>query len=366
VALVVDVGEEGRVTLFGFELLRPEALAWLALVVPLAVAGAYALARRARDRERLAGLRGAERMFPGLSRNRARARLALACVAVLALGFAAAGPVRGYTLKPVERRGLDLVVCLDTSRSMLVRDVKPDRLTRAKREIGSLFGSLAGDRAALLAFSGEPREVAPLTHDAATLAQLLSFVGTDDNTLGGTDLGGALERALAYFEPAANASQAIVLVTDGEDLSGHGLEVAKRAAERGVRVFVLGMGTEQGGKIPIVRDDGTETFLRDREGKEVVSAMDVRSLTALAEATGGAFLASTQSPTPLAELYEKRVKTLESRVYENGEERVPHDRFQWFLALALACMCGEFALRERRGAGRTERGSRAQQTGVAA
>ncbi|MCK6447287.1 MAG: VWA domain-containing protein [Planctomycetes bacterium] len=341
-------------SLLGFELLRPEALVWTAAAFVLALAGVFALSRRARDRKRLAGARGIGRMFPLASPNRERLRVVLAVLAAASLGFAAAGPVRGFTLRPVERRGLDLVVCLDTSRSMLVRDVKPDRLTRAKREISALFRELAGDRAALVAFSGEPREVAPLTRDTATLEKLLGFVDIEDNTLGGTDLGLAIERALGFFEDGSSASQAIVLVTDGEDLSGKGRDAAQKAAERGVRVFVLGMGTEAGGKIPIQRDDGTESFLRDREGKEVVSAMDVASLTALAEATGGTFLASTQSPTPLSELYEKRIRALEARVYESGEERVPHDRFQWFLALALACMCAEFALRERRGAPRKE------------
>lgn len=335
-------------TLAGFELLRPAALAWTAGALALLAFGLFGLARRARDRRRLAGPKGIGRMFPRASAQVEHLRVALAVAAAACLAVAATGPVRGFTLRPVERRGLDLVVCLDTSRSMLVRDVKPDRLTRAKREIAALFEELVGDRAALVAFSGEPREVAPLTHDTATLVKLLGFVSVDDNTLGGTDLGLALERALAFFEPGASASQAIVLVTDGEDLSGRGREVAKQAAERGVRVFVLGMGTEQGGKIPIARADGSEGFLRDREGKEVVSAMDVASLSALAQATGGAFLASTQSPTPLSELYQKRVRGLESRVFQSGEERVPHDRFQWFVALALACMCAEFALRERR------------------
>ncbi|MCE9595926.1 MAG: VWA domain-containing protein [Planctomycetes bacterium] len=342
-------------TLVGFELLRPNALAWLVAAAAVAIVGVYGLARRARDRRRLAVPKRLERMFPKSSANRERARVALAAAALGCLAVAATGPVRGYTLRPVERRGLDLVVCLDTSRSMLVRDVKPDRLTRAKREIAALFGELQGDRAALVAFSGEAREVAPLTHDAATLEKLLAFVDTEDNTLGGTDLGAALERALLFFDQASSAYQAIVLVTDGEDLEGKGREQAKRAADHGVRVFVLGMGTEEGGKIPLAREDGTEGFLRDGEGKEVVSAMDVASLTAVAEATGGTFLASTQSPTPLSDLYHKRIKQLEGRVYESGEERVPHDRFQWFLALALGCMLAEFGLRERRfGAARAE------------
>jgi len=334
----------GAVHFLGFDVLAPQRIVWaLAAVVVLGL-GAWSLARTRANRERLVAERLVPRVFPGWSSGRARARVLLGALAALFAALAAVGPVRGYTLRDVERRGIDLVICLDTSRSMLVQDVKPDRLTRAKREITGLLDRLKGDRASLLAFAGDVREVAPLTHDQQTLKSFLDTLSPDDNLRGGTDIGAALEKALAMFDGRSGAHEAIVLVTDGEDLQGDGLEVARKASERGIRVYVLGMGTSGGGKIP----EGTAGFVRGTDQKEVVSRMDPASLARIADAAGGDFATIEMSPIPLEELYEKRIAKLEGRELEGGQERIPHDRYQWPLVLAAACMLLEFGLRERR------------------
>ena len=331
----------------GMDLLRPAMLAWVLAGGLLLAVGLLGLAARRRDRARLVAPRHARRFLPRFSEGRALARVALAAGGVVLLAAALAGPVRGWTLRSVQRRGLDLVVCIDTSRSMLVRDVRPDRLTRAIREVGGLVDRLKGDRVAVIAFSGDARDVAPLTHDRTTLRALLERVSPDDNVVGGTDLGAALQRALALFDGRTGAHEAIVLLTDGEDLSGHGLEMARTAAERGIRIYVVGMGTEQGGKVPLLAGDGTESFLADGEGGEVISALDGSSLEQIAHVSGGEFLAATRSAAPLEELYRMRISRLEGRDLQGGKERVPHDRFQWVLVLAFACMLIESGLRER-------------------
>jgi Ca-activated chloride channel family protein len=332
---------------FGFEFLRPEAIALASLALLLLATGLWGLALRRRARARLVAPRQQRRFFERFSEGRARLRVALACGAVLFTALALAGPVRGWTVREVQRKGLDLVVCIDTSRSMLVRDLRPDRLERARREVAGLLERLRGDRVALLAFAGDVREVAPLTHDRTTLRQLLDTIGPQDNEQGGTDLGAALQRALSLFDGRSGAHEAIVMLTDGEDLEGRGLEVARTAAERGIRVFVVGMGTPEGGKIPVLRPDGREGFLTDNAGREVISALSGETLAELARATGGEYLGTAQSATPLEELYEKRVTRLEGVELSAGEEWVPHDRYQWALVLAALCMLGELGLRER-------------------
>lgn len=332
------------VRFLGFDVLFPERIAWAAGALLVLLVGLWSLRRRRLDRERLVAERLVPRVFPGYSSGRARARVVLGASAALFAALAAVGPVRGYTLRDVERRGIDLVVCLDTSRSMLVQDVKPDRLTRAKRELSGLFDRLKGDRAALIAFAGDVREVAPLTHDRETLKTFLDTLSPADNLRGGTDLGAALEKALAMFDGRTGAHEAIVLVTDGEDLGARGLEVAQQAKERGIRVYVLGMGTSGGGKIP----EGTQGFVRGPDSKEVVSRMDPESLARIATASGGDFATIEMSPIPLEELYEKRIAQLEGRELEGGQERIPHDRYQWPLVVAAVCMLLEYGLRERR------------------
>ena len=330
----------------GIDFLRPAMLAWALAAGVLLAVGLLGLAARRRDRAKLVAARHMQRFLPGFSEGRALARVMIAAGGVVLLALALTGPVRGWTMRNVQRRGLDLVVCIDTSRSMLVRDVRPDRITRAIREVGGLIDRLKGDRIALIAFSGDARDVAPLTHDRTTLRALLERVSPEDNLVGGTDLGAALQRALAMFDGRTGSHEAIVLLTDGEDLSGHGLDVARTAAERGIRIYVVGMGTEQGGKVPLPAGDGTEIFLQD-EGGEVISALAGASLEQIARATGGDFLAATRSAAPLEELYRMRISRLEGRELSGGKEWVPHDRFQWILVLAFACMLVESGLRER-------------------
>jgi Ca-activated chloride channel family protein len=328
----------------GFSWLRPEAAAWLLAAPALLAAGLWSLGARRRAVARLVEARHLARFVPGHSRGRAAARALLSAGGALFLALALLGPVRGYSLREVERKGLDLVVCLDTSRSMLVEDLRPNRLERAKREVLGLLDRLRGDRVALLAFAGDVRTVAPLTHDRTTLGVFLRTLTPEDNLVGGTNLGAALGTALELFDGRTGASEAIVLLTDGEDLEGEGLAVAQTAAERGIRVYVVGMGTVEGGKIA----DGARGFVRDESGAEVVSALDDRTLEAIADATGGAYLSASRSALPLEELYEKRISRLETRALWAGRERIPHDRYQWPLALGLACLLGLASLREGR------------------
>ena len=328
----------------GFSWLRPDDAIWLLAIPFFAIVGAFGVARRRRGLRAFVEDRNLQRFAPGQSRVRPVLRVLLATAAVSFLVLALIGPVRGYSLRDVERKGLDLVVCLDTSNSMLVEDLRPNRLERAKREIRGLLEKLKGDRVAVLAFSGDVRKVAPLTHDRTTLASFVETISPRDNALGGTNIGAALSAALELFDGRSGSHEAIVLLTDGEDLEGEGQKVAEIAAERGIRVYVVGMGTEEGGKI----SDGTAGFIRDQAGQEVVSRLDGSTLERIAETTGGAYLAASRSALPLEEMYDKRMSQLETRALWAGREKIPHDRFQWPLFLALVCMLIESALRDRK------------------
>ncbi|MEM7516745.1 MAG: VWA domain-containing protein, partial [Planctomycetota bacterium] len=242
------------------------------------------------------------------------------------------------------QRGLDIVLAIDTSRSMLVQDLAPSRLARARREVSGLLANLSGDRAALLAFAGDVREVAPLTHDRKTLSAFVNDLNTEENLQGGTNLGAAIDRALELFDGRTGAHEAILLLTDGEDLQGEGIAAAERAKEQGIKLFVVGMGSSQGGKIP----NGRGGFVRDENGQEVISALDYDSLKELSRITGGTMLTTDQSPFPLQELYEKRLSKLDERDLVAGKERIPRDRYQEPLALAALLMMAEMGLRERR------------------
>ncbi len=339
------------VALLGFDWLRLQWAPALLGVLVVALLVLYGLRARRIERERLVAPRHQQRFFRHFSPNRSRLRAWLAVLALLFAVLALLGPVRGYTLREVRRKGLDLALCMDTSRSMLVEDVRPNRLQRAQREVAGLLDRLEGDRAALLAFSGDVREVAPLTHDRNTLKSFVATISPEDNLRGGTDLGAAIARALELFDGRSGAYEVIVILTDGEDLEGKGLEWAQKARERGIRIYLVGMATAAGGKIPL---RGQQGFLRDESGQEVVSTLDGSSLERIAQASDGAYLSIENAPFPLEEIYNKRIARLEGRELEAGKERIPHDRYQWPLVLSAACLLASLGLRERRGTRRTE------------
>ncbi|MBK8976103.1 MAG: VWA domain-containing protein [Planctomycetes bacterium] len=328
--------------------LRP---GWLAAAVALPLAAWLLL--RAGDRRAvrllttLAGHRAAELGDELLARRRRTARIAFAGGLLLALG-AIAEPVWGVRARQVEQRGIDLVVCLDVSRSMLARDVRPDRLRRAHAEIRALAERTRGDRLALVVFAGEARLRVPLTRDVATFADLVEQQDPLAVERGGTDLGAALDVALQAFGTDGGTHRTIVLVTDGEDRDGAALPVAERCAQAGVVVHCVGMGTAIGSKIVVQDAAGNETFLRDRDGNEVVSALDSTSLRRIARATGGAFVDGAAGTASLVRLFEQRIVPLASRpkTLAEGAERAP--RYQWLLAAAMLAWLAELLAVERR------------------
>ncbi|MBL9077145.1 MAG: VWA domain-containing protein [Planctomycetes bacterium] len=244
----------------------------------------------------------------------------------------------------VERRGLDLIVCLDTSRSMLARDLEPSRLQRALQDVRAVLPRLeGGDRIGLVVFAGEARLWIPLTHDVASFAALLDEVDTDTIKVGGTDLAAALRKALATADAAEAKTTAVVLLTDGEDLAGAGRQAAGELADRGIVVHAVGYGSSMGSKITVA-GEGAESFLRDQAGAEVVSRMDPDSLRAVAAATGGEFLRADAMVLPLVELYEKRLAPMQKRSYDAGTETGKRARYQWVLLPLLVLLLFEIAM----------------------
>jgi len=340
---------------------RVEFWPWVLLgILPVALAWLAMGSRRAMLK-RIADPRHLGKLFPGLARKAGPSRdlarwisrrgLWRGVLAGVALALAAAallGPVRGYALVPVATRQIDVVVALDTSRSMMVEDVQPNRLDRAKNEVSALFDVMQGERVGLVAFAGLARNVAPLTKDTETARYFLERLTPDDNRKGGTDIGAALRLALERLDGQNGTNQAIIIVTDGEDLGEAGLDAAQEAAERKVKVHVLGMGTATGGKVP----DGLGGYVVDptAEGgpREVVSKLESESLEAIAKATGGIYLQAKGRVLPLEELYRRAIAPMEGRDLVDGKERVPRDRYQWPLLLALLALMLEGSLRETR------------------
>lgn len=311
---------------------------WLLLVL-------RARARRRALRE-VVGRRATE-LASEASEVRRRARRTAIGLAFLLAILAALGPLLGEARGEPEWRGVDLVVCLDVSRSMWARDLAPDRLGRAQATIRALADAAAGDRLALVVFAGEARLLVPLTRDRATFTALAAAADPTSVRRGGTDLGAALERALEALGGSASEHSAILLLTDGEDLSGRGLRAAEAAARRGVAVHAVGYGTRLGSKI-VLQADGRETYLRDARGREVVSTLEATSLRRIAEAANGAYVEAAEETTPLVSLYEREIRPRAQRALARAGGGTKENHFQWPLAAALALWLFAWAVSDRR------------------
>jgi Ca-activated chloride channel family protein len=245
----------------------------------------------------------------------------------------------------VERRGLDLIVCLDTSRSMLARDLEPSRLQRALQDIRAVLPRLeGGDRTGLVVFAGAARLWVPLTHDLDSFAALLDEVDTDLVKTGGTDLAAALRKAAELADPDQVATTVVVLLTDGEDLAGAGRQAASELKDKGLVVHAIGYGSSLGSKITLAEGGAAEAFLRDRQGAEVVSRMDPESLRAVAAVTGGEFLRAEAMVLPLCELHQKRLLPMQKRAYDAGTQTGKQARYQWVLLPLSLLLLWEIAL----------------------
>jgi Ca-activated chloride channel family protein len=273
---------------------HPAAL-WLLVLLPGAVfvfVTAYL-----KRRQRVSQLGRGEvlaKMMPHVSKNRFVVHAALFILSMTLLVLALARPQMGGRATLQKQPGLDLVVALDFSRSMRARDIYPSRLERAKRELESLLDRLSGDRVGVVAFAGETMTYPPTT-DYAAVKLFWRDLGPDDMPVGGTALGRALRTGLEQLKRLRqrrddDRSQVILLLTDGEDTESEPLEVAEEAAELGVKIFAVGIGSRSGELIPTYDDEGNETgYVRDREGHYVTSRLGEGLLMQIAQKTGGAY-----------------------------------------------------------------------------
>ena len=264
-------------------------------------------------------------------------RVMKALLSLLALGcmiFALAGPRWGSHYQEVTQKGVDIVIALDVSPSMLVEDVKPDRLERAKREISDFLKVVQGDRVGLVAFSGAAYTQCPLTLDYGALMMFLSILHPDHIPIPGTDLGAAIEGAVSAFDPKSETDRVILLITDGEDNEKRGLEAARSAAKKGIKIFVFGMGDPAGGPIPAAQGQGG--FIKDDNGELILSKLDEAGLQEIAAVTGGDYVRSLAGDLDLDLLYFDGIKRkTDAAVLKSGKIKVYEERFFIFVAAAF-------------------------------
>src|SRR5438067_12891256 len=319
---------------------------WVLLLVPLLVV-LFARAERraaARLREFVS-----DRLLPNLARTVDRRRRGLRfALTLLAMGLtitALAKPRWGYIYEDIKRRGLDLLFAIDTSRSMLSNDVAPNRLQRVRLAAQDLLSELQGDRVGLVAFAGRAFLQAPLTIDYDAAVEAINDLDTNTIPDGGTNISAAIDLAVQTYGKSAIGNRALIIFTDGEELSGDAVKEAKKAEEAGVKIFTVGVGTIQGSLIPLEHEGG---FVKDVKGEVHKSKLDEDRLREIAQATGGMYLHLESGPQTMRQLYEEGLSKLKAAEIDARLSSRPIERYEWPLGAAIAVLIASLFLNDRK------------------
>ena len=293
-----------------------------------------------------------ERLLPNLARTvdwrRRKLRFALVLLGFALAITALAKPQWGYIYEDVKRKGLDLIFAVDTSRSMLSNDVPPSRLQRVKLATQDLLNELQGDRVGLIAFAGRAFLQAPLTIDYSAAVESINDLDTNTIPEGGSNISAAIELAVQTFGKSAIGNRALIIFTDGEELSGDALKTAKAAADAGVRIFTVGVGTPEGSLIPITGEGGGTAFVKDSNGQVVKSKLDEKRLKEIAEATGGFYIHLEDGPRTMKRLFDDGLAKMQAGDIDDRMSRRPIERYQWPLGAAMLALTASFLIRERK------------------
>jgi Ca-activated chloride channel homolog len=322
---------------------------WGLLLIPLLVA--LFIRSEQRGLKRLQEFVSA-RLLPQLAgtvnRPRRVIRFALQLLGLALAIVSLAQPRWGYTFEDVKRKGLDLLIAVDTSRSMLSNDVQPNRLDRVKLAIQDLISQLQGDRVGLIAFAGRAFLQAPLTIDYDAVVEALNDLDTKTIPEGGTNISSAITLATQSFGKSAMGNRALVIFTDGEELSGDALKTAKEAADAGVRIFTVGVGTPQGSLIPVTGDDGETSFVKDSSGQVVKSKLDDKRLREIAQATGGFYFHLENGPRTMQQIQNEGLAKMQAAEMDVRLSRRPIERYEWLLGAALIALAFSILIPERK------------------
>ena len=316
-------------------------LLWLLLVIPPALAAFLWWGEGVKQKllVQFVEARLLESLTVGLSPTRRKWRYALLIMAAALLIIAIVRPQNGYDKEEVRQTGLDIVVAVDTSKSMLATDIAPNRLARAKLAALELMQTAKADRLGLVAFAGDAFLSCPLTIDDTAFQQSVQALDVNSIPQGGTALAAALDEAMTAFKEKDHF-KVLVLLTDGEDNDEGALAAAKKAAEAGLKIFTIGIGSKEG---DLLNPD----LVRDEQGNAVKSHLNEALLQEIAGAAGGFYLPLRGAET-INSLYERGLEPLPKSSGHEKLVRRYHEQFQWPLAAAVLLLIAEMFLPERK------------------
>lgn len=287
------------------------------------------------------------KLFPEVSISRPGFKFILLMLAFIFFVTGICGPLIGSRLTEVKRKGADIIIALDVSNSMKAEDLKPDRLERAKQAVSRLIDRLQGDRIGIIVFAGDAYVQLPITTDYGAAKMFLSTIEPDMVPRQGTAIGAAIELATGSFTDTTKKHSAIIVITDGENHEDDAVTAAREASEQGIKVYTIGMGSEEGSPIPVYSNGMRVGYRQDKSGATVITKLNSTMLSEIADAGHGRFIRASNSDDGLElimkELYALDRKEFKAKMYTDYE-----NQFQYFLGAALFLLVIEYILGERK------------------
>ena len=313
----------------------------------------WAMRRREKLVERFVDKNLLANIAPSASLQRRVVKITIIAIAVSLSLYALARPQLGFEWEEQKRTGLDMLVAIDVSKSMLATDVKPNRLERSKFAVKDLVKKLNGDRIGLIAFAGTAFLQCPLTIDYNGFLLSLDDLGIGTIPRGGTSITSAIKEAADIFSSSPGKGQdkkykVLVIITDGEDFEGDAINAAAEAAKLGIKIYCVGVGTTEGELIPTSGEHGERAYLADRGGNVVKTKLNEDLLKRLAISTGGSYVHATQAEFGLTLIYDKSISKLEKHDIESKMRKHYQERFQYFLGIAVLLLFLEPLIAERK------------------
>jgi Ca-activated chloride channel family protein len=285
--------------------------------------------------------------MPEASFSRPVIKYIIQILVLSALIIGIARPQFGSKLREVKREGVEIIIALDVSNSMMAEDIQPNRLERAKQAIAKLVDQMVNDKIGLIVFAGNAYIQMPITTDYVSAKMFLSTISPEIVPVQGTAIGSAIELGTKSFTPMAESSKALIVITDGENHEDDAVQAAQLAAEKGIKVHTIGIGLPEGAPIPVTNPSGQKTYLKDRDGNIVVSKLNERMLQQIAAAGNGVYIRSTDTRlglnTVFDEINKMEKQEMDVRIYSDYDER-----FQYAFGLALILLLADLFILERK------------------
>ena len=316
---------------------------WLLLLVPIIPAGyAIAMAMRKRRINRFGDPRMVAQLMPHYSMAKGWVRIILFTLAFFFFVIGLARPQIGAKLSERQTKGAEIMICLDVSNSMLAQDYTPCRLERAKLAISSLVDKLHDDRIGLIIFAGSSFVQLPVTTDYVSAKMFLSSIDAGSVPVQGTAIGDAIHTAMKSFSAQSEKSRVIILISDGENHEDDAVAAARDAAQAGIRIYTVGVGSAAGQPVPV---DGE--LLRDKDGNIVVSRLDEKTLRQVADAGGGAYIQAGNEEFGLNPIIND-IRAMEGELFSSVVFEEYDEQYMYFFAIALILLVIEMLVGERR------------------